>query len=170
MRHGRSAMVRVLQVTAIISDDELLDRWPRVRIDRDNIEYYRGLVSQRLLINRCQQCRTWHNPPRAVCPRCWSKEISAEAVTGRGVIELLTFLHQGAPRPGVDYAAGHPVAGIGLLEQPGLRVTATILGSPREQVRLGAAVEVDWANYDGGQTLVFRLAPVSPGAVLKVQS
>jgi uncharacterized OB-fold protein len=144
-------------VTEAISDEELLERWPGVRIDGDNAAYYRGLLEHRLLIHRCRQCRTWHNPPRSVCPRCWSREISAEAVSGRGVIDLLTFLHQGRPRPGVDYASGHPVAGVGLVEQPGLRVAAAIVGASHDEIRLGAEVELDWRDPDGRPTPVFRL-------------
>ena len=113
-----------------ISDEELLERLPGVRIDADNADYWRGLLEHRLLINRCRACGHWHNPPRPVCPRCWSPEIEATPVSGRGVIDLFTVLHQGPRRGGVDYSGGHVVAGIGLAEQPGLRVAAAIVGTP----------------------------------------
>lgn len=146
------------------TDEELLDAWPRVRIDRDNAAYFRGLMEQQLLINRCGSCRTWHHPPRSVCPRCWSNEIVAEAVSGRGTIDLLTFLHQGPNRPGVDYSGGYPVVAVGLAEQPGLRVAATIVGAGHDDITLGAAVEIDWERYDGGPSPVFRLADATEGS------
>lgn len=141
-----------------MNDDELLQRWPGIRLDRDNAAYFRGLAEGRLLLNHCRPCGAWHHPPRPVCPRCWSQDIVAVEVSGAGRIDLLTFLHQGRPGPGIDYEAGHPVCGIGLVEQPGVRVTATVVGADRADLVVGAPVELDWEHYDGGPTPVFRLA------------
>ena len=62
---------------------------------------------------------------------------------------LLTFLHQGPPAPGVDYAGGFPLAAIELAEQPGLRVEATVIGCPRDRLRVGLEVELTWIARDG---------------------
>jgi uncharacterized OB-fold protein len=145
-------------MTDPLSDEDLLERWPGVRIDRDNAAYYRGLLDHRLLLNRCRDCGTWHNPPRPLCPRCWSWAVEATPVGGRGVIELLTFLYQGPRRGGVDYTNGHPVAAVGLAEQEGLRVSAAIVGASHDEVRLGAEVELDWQDVDGVPTAAFRLS------------
>ncbi len=67
-------------------------------------------------------------------------------VSGRGTVHLLTFLHQGPPAPGVDYAGGFPLAAIELAEQPGLRVEATVLDCPRDQLRVGLEVELTWMD------------------------
>jgi uncharacterized OB-fold protein len=87
-------------------------------------------------------------------------------VSGRGVIELLTFLHQGPRRDGVDYSGGYPVAAVGLVEQPGLRIAASVAGE-RGAIHLGAEVRLDWREVDGRPIPLFRLldatstAPVS---------
>ena len=131
------------------SVEELLDRWPGVRVDADNTAYYRGLSARQLLIQRCRECRVWHHPPRSVCPRCWSRDVVAEPVSGRGTIGLLTILRQGAPQPGVDYTDGHALVAIDLEEQAGLRLAGAIVETEAADIRIGAPVELVWREVDG---------------------
>ena len=90
-----------------LSDEELVRRFPGV--DRDTAAHARGRLEHRLLVNRCRDCGTWHQPPRPVCPRCWSPAVTATAVAGTGTIHLAIFLHQGPPADGVDYSTPYPV-------------------------------------------------------------
>lgn len=145
----------------MISDEELLERWPGVRVDHDNAAHYRGMLEQRLLINRCAECRTWHHPPRSVCPRCWSNAVRAEEVSGRGTVAMLTFIHQGSSRAGVDYSNGYPAAAVELVEQAALRVTGTLVDMTREEMRIGAAVELTWLEVGGRPALAFRPSTAS---------
>jgi uncharacterized OB-fold protein len=84
--------------------------------------------------------------------------VSPVPVSGRGTVHLLTFLHQGPPVPGLDYAGGFPLAAIELAEQPGLRVEATVVDCPRDQLRVGLAVELTWIDRDGAPWPAFRPA------------
>ena len=140
------------------SDEEVLDRFPSVRLDHVNKAYYKGLLRHELRVNRCRECGRWHTPLRPVCPSCWSPEVGPEPVSGRGTVYLLTLLHQGPPAPGVDYTGGFPLAGIELAEQPGLRVEATVVDCPRDQLRVGLAVELTWIDRDGAPWPAFRPA------------
>ena len=108
-----------------------------------------GLSARQLLIQRCRECRVWHHPPRSVCPRCWSRDVVAEPVSGRGTIELLTILRQGAPQPGVDYTDGHALVAIDLEEQAGLRQAGAIVETEAADIRIGAPVELVWREVDG---------------------
>jgi hypothetical protein len=130
-------------------DAEVLERFPSVRLDHVNKQYYKGLLRRELLVNRCRACGSWHTPLRPICPSCWSPEVSPVPVSGRGTVHLLTILHQGPAAPGVDYSAGFPLAAIELAEQPGLRVEATVLDCPRAQLRIGLEVELTWIDRDG---------------------
>ena len=111
-------------------DETVLERFPDVRLDHLNKQYYQGLLRHELLAHRCRACGTWHTPLRPICPSCWSAEVSPVPVSGRGTVHLLTFLHQGPPALGVDYSGGFPLAAIELAEQGGLRVQATVVGLP----------------------------------------
>lgn len=132
-----------------VTDDELLDAWPGVRIDHDNAAFHRGLLAHRLLLNRCDDCGTWHHPPRPVCPACWSRAVTPTEVAGTGSIALLTILRQGPRQPGVDYTGGHPLVAVELDEQPGLRLAGTVVGTAAGELRLGDRVRVVWRSIDG---------------------
>jgi uncharacterized OB-fold protein len=58
----------------------------------------------------------------------------------------------------VDYATPYPVATVELDEQPGLRFTSTVVGSPNEAIAIGRRVKLDWIDRDGAPLPVFRLA------------
>ena len=139
-----------------ISDTELLRRFPDTNIGHDDKDFYRGWLERELRIKRCNSCGHWHHPPRPVCPKCWSFDVDAVAVSGRGVIHLLIWLHQGPPTEGVDYSGGYPVATIELEEQAGLRYTSTVIDADRSQLRVGLEVELAWIERVGEPFPVFR--------------
>jgi uncharacterized OB-fold protein len=145
--------------SSTVTDAELVERLPRVRIDHDNRQYYRGWLERRLLVNRCAACQRWHHPPKPVCPHCWSGDLQATEVSGRGTVHLLMLLHQGPPAPGVDYSAGpHPVATVELVEQPALRLTSTIVDCAIGDIEIGMPVELTWIERDGVPFPAFRPA------------
>jgi uncharacterized protein len=140
-----------------VSDVELVALFPDVRMDHVNKYAYRGRLDRQLLINRCQDCGTWQEPPRPLCPRCWSFDVKAEPVSGRGTIYLAMFLHQGPARTGVDYSRPYPVVAVDLVEQEGLRFTSTVVGADNSAIQIGKQVELDWLERDGIPLPVFRL-------------
>jgi uncharacterized OB-fold protein len=132
-----------------VTDEDLLDAFPGVRIDNDNAAYHRGLLDHRLVLNRCEDCGRWHHPPRPVCPRCWSRAVTPTEASGDGSIALLTVLRQGPPQPAIDYSDGHALVAVELDQQPGLRLAGTVVGTPAEDVRLGDRVRVIWRQIPG---------------------
>ena len=142
----------------VISDDELVERFPGEPITHDNAEHYRGRLRRELLMNRCQGCGRWHAPPKPVCPDCWSPDVRATPVEGGGEIFMAIFLHQGPPAPGVDYSTPYPVVTIELDEQPGLRFTSTVIGATNDTIRIGARVNLAWVDRHGSPMPVFELS------------
>jgi uncharacterized protein len=144
-------------MTACVSDDELVQRFPGEPISHDNAAHYRGRLGRELLLNRCGQCRHWHAPPKPVCPECWSSEVSAEPVSGDGVIFMAIFLHRGPVAPGVDYRVPYPVVAVELAEQEGLRFTSTVVGADNQDVKIGTPVRLAWVERSGSPMPVFEL-------------
>jgi hypothetical protein len=142
------------------SDEDLLRRYPDVRLDHDNKEYYRGLQSHELRLNRCANCAQWHGPPlRAVCAVCWSFEIESTPVSGAGQVVLVTRLHQGRAVDGVSYDPPYPLVAVELIEQPGLRVSGTVRSYADTEIVPGLSVQLAWEERAGNPYPVFRPAP-----------
>lgn len=140
-----------------IGDAELVERFGHLKVDRDNAAFYRGWLAHELRINRCADCGTWHQPPRPMCPACWSWNVVPTAVSGRGRVHLLMRLHQGPPAPNVDYAKGpYPVVTVELEEQPGLRFTSTIVNCAPDDIVLDLPVELTWIERHGAPFPVFQ--------------
>jgi uncharacterized protein len=146
-----------VSVTNDVSDDELVQLFSGEAITHDNAAHYRGRLRRELLMNRCRDCRRWHAPPKPICPDCWSSQLSAEPVSGEGVIFMAILLHRGPPAPGVDYSTPYPVVTVELDEQPGLRFTSTVVGADNKDIRVGAAVRLDWSERAGAPMPVFEL-------------
>jgi uncharacterized protein len=144
---------------AEISDDDLFARFPDVRLDHENKHFYRGLLTRRLLLNRCEDCGRRHAPPRMVCPHCWSFAVTPSEVTGGGTIALLTFLHQGPSAPGVDYSTPYPLAAVDLESEPGLRFSSTIVGPLAFDAAIGDRVELVWIERNGNPYPAFNVVP-----------
>ena len=143
--------------TTALTDAELVERFSYLTVDRDRAEFHRGWLEHELRINRCADCGHWHQPPRPMCPRCWSWNVVATPVSGRGRVHLLMLLHQGPPAPGVDYSAGpYPVVTVELEEQPSLRYTSTIVNCDPDDIRLDMPVRLTWIDRHGAPFPVFE--------------
>lgn len=144
--------------TADLGDLELVEAYAPLVVDRDTADLYRGWLARELRVARCDACGHRFLPPRPVCPQCWSEDVGTVAVSGRGTIHLCVLLHQGPPAPGVDYARGpHPVVTVELDEQPGLRCTSTVVGTPAADLAIGQRVALDWIERGGVPFPVFRV-------------
>jgi uncharacterized OB-fold protein len=141
----------------MITNDELVQRFPGEPITHDNATHYRGRLDRQLLVNRCDDCRTWHQPPKPVCPQCWSSQVTPTGVSGNGTIFMNVFLYQGPPAPGVDYSTPYPVVTVELEEQVGLRFTSTVVDADNEDIAIGKAVRLDWRERSGSPMPVFVL-------------
>jgi uncharacterized OB-fold protein len=135
-------------VTAEAASEEVFDRFDSEWIDRDNVEFYRGLLRRQLLINRCADCARWYQPPWPTCPYCWSGSVVPTQVSGDGVVETFTV----APK------SEHALAVISLVEQDDLRASGLIVEIAPADVTIGMAVELVWLERDGKPVPAFRPA------------
>lgn len=142
-----------------LSDVDLVTRLSHLRVDRDNAAFYRSWFAHELRMNRCADCGRWHQPPRPMCPSCWSWDVEPTPVSGRGRVHLLMRLHQGPPAENVDYAKGpYPVVTVELEEQPNLRFTSTVIGVDASDVHIDMPVQLTWIERNGAPFPVFEPA------------
>ena len=136
---------------------DVLNRYPNAWIDRDSFAMFEGFLEKRLLINQCQECHRFFQPPWPSCPNCWSTDVVPTEVSGKGAIHTFVILHTGA-LSGVDYVKGHPLVVVQLDEQEGLRVTGTMVNCANEDIRIGMPVTLNWVEREGQPVPAFQPA------------
>jgi uncharacterized OB-fold protein len=161
----------------VVSDDDVFAAYPDVPIDVDNLEHYRGLLSCRLLVNRCAACGTWIYPHRPMCPRCWSWDVAPTPVSGDGTVFMFTVIQQerdpskpnpskpdpskpdpSKPDPSKEGAAPTVVAAVELVEQVGLRYLSRIVNCPLDALELDMPVRLVWIDDHGRPAPAFEPA------------
>ncbi|HWN35111.1 MAG TPA: OB-fold domain-containing protein [Pseudonocardia sp.] len=114
-----------------------------------------------LRLLRCAECGYYVHPPSLPCPRCLSRDVRPEPVSGRAVVHSRTVNVQ-------QWTPGQPpyvIAVVELVEQPGLRLTTNVVGCPPEEVWIDQPVRVAFVARDGLHFPVFVPAPeVDPTA------
>jgi len=141
------------------ADDEVFAAFPGVLIDRDNIAHYRGLLTGRLLINRCSACGFWVYPHRPLCPKCLSWDVHPAEVGGRGTVFMFTLIHQERD-PGAKLREPIVAAAVELAEQKGLRYLARIVNCPSIGVSFDMPVRLTWIEREGHVSMpAFEPAP-----------
>jgi uncharacterized OB-fold protein len=138
-------------------DEAVFAYYPDVKIDQDNIAHYRGLMAGKLMFNRCGDCDCWIYPHRPLCPRCWSRDVSATEVSGKGKLYMYTFVNQSRD---ADAPPSEPmqVAAIELAEQAGLRYLSRVINCSREALRHDMAVRLIWIEDKGRRWPAFEPA------------
>lgn len=145
-----------------IDDRAIFARLPNLRIDRDNIAHYRGMLTGRLLINRCQSCGYWIYPHRPLCPECLSWDVKADEVSGRGTLFMFTLIHQ-ARDPKVRLEEPIAVAAVELAEQQGLRYLSSIVHCPTHKLKHDMPLQLTWIEQDGIKVPAFEPAGEGEG-------
>jgi uncharacterized OB-fold protein len=140
------------------SDDDVLAAYPALPVDAQSVEFYRGLLEHKLLLNRCSDCGTWHHPPRVLCPHCWSFAVAPTECSGRGDVYMFTAVH-GADATGPTrtvIVTANLDDGRDNGNGADLRFTAPLAGDEAELVT-GARVTVDFVQQGDGVLPAFRL-------------
>ena len=123
-----------------------------------NLHFWQGGREGRLQFLRCGACGWWLHPPMPVCPQCLSRDLTVQAVPGRGTVYSYTVNHQ-------PWYAGqevpYVVALVALPEQAGLRLMTNVVGCPVEDVHIAMAVTVEFVEIEDVFVPLFRPDPGS---------
>lgn len=124
---------------------------PAPLLTAENEGFWAAAAEGRLAIQRCDACKRWQHPPRAMCPVCHSVEQSFVDVAGTGAVHSWSLLHH--PRhPAFEY----PVVAVLVDLDEGPRVLSDLVDADPADVRVGLPVQVAFAPTAGGDVPVFR--------------
>jgi uncharacterized OB-fold protein len=114
------------------------------KLDDTNRDFWTGGANGELRFWRCQDCGYYLHPPQPLCPRCHSKRLATEAVSGRATLASYSINHQAwMPGPELPYV----VAIVELPEQDALRLTTNLVNCPHDDIRVGLPVRVVFEHH-----------------------
>jgi uncharacterized OB-fold protein len=149
----------------IVTDEEVLEAFPRAPIDRDNVEYYRRLLEQELVVGRCEKCGTLQYPLMPVCTACAEGEVGVTPVSGNGTVYLRLRTQRldpdvyTVPPTGALLVDGWlTIASIELDEQAGLCLDSLVLSDGKAIPEIGDRVSLVWLERDKTPFPAFQMA------------
>jgi len=79
----------------------LLDKSPYyIEVNTKLAPFWEGLNQGEFKTTKCNSCNAIHYPPRVMCPKCYSNNLTWIELPGSGVIE--SFTHVQIPPPGFN--------------------------------------------------------------------
>mgnify|MGYP001559918907 CR=1 FL=1 len=124
------------------------------QLDELNRPFWTGGANGALQIQRCADCGRWQHPPGEACAHCHGRVLSFQSTQGVGRIASFTVNHQKwAP----DQDVPNVIVLIELDEQPGLRLTSTLVGAAPDSVSIGQDVVVEFQQCADVWLPFFRL-------------
>jgi uncharacterized OB-fold protein len=126
-------------------------------IDLLTAPYWEATRAGRLRIQKCRGCGAWQWGPEWICHRCHSFDLVWEDVEGKGRI----YSYQRPHHPVHATLNGHGPYIVVLVELPhagNVRMVGNLLGDPRQDVKIGAAVEAVFEPHADFTLVQWRLA------------
>ncbi len=113
-------------------------------LDDDNEFFWTSGADGQLRFLRCQGCGYYLHPPLPECPKCLSKDIAPEVVSGRGVVHSFTINHHSWDGSTEPWA----IILVEIEEQEGLRLTSNMVNCDNDDVKIGMPVSVVFEQHD----------------------
>ena len=129
-----------------------------------NRHFWQGGREGKLQFQRCKQCGYYLHPPTVVCPKCWSKDIGIEAVSGKAEVLTYSVNHQ-QWMPGLE--PPFVLAIVRCVEQDDLRLTTNIIRCDPESVTIGMQVQVVFEPLPDEEVWLPLFEPAEPRAEKK---
>jgi uncharacterized protein len=105
--------------------------------------FWDGAANNKLLMQRCRDCRKYVWTPRPSCFECGREHLDWRELSGRGEVYSFTVIRQVVGRaasPAFEKDIPYVIAWIDLNEGP--RMISNVIGCPVENVKLGMKVSV----------------------------
>ncbi len=134
------------------------DDFIQINPDQWTEPFWAAAAQHRLVCARCRQCRTYRMPPSPFCPRCRSQELDWPELSGEGTVFTYTVVHHPV-MPALQDCVPYAVAAVTLPDADGVRLLGNMVGINSEDLNVGLAVKVVWADIREGLSLP-RFEPV----------
>lgn len=106
----------------------------------ESAPFQEAAAEGRFLVPRCEACGRLHWYPRALCPFCFSDDITWQPASGRGTVYSHTVMRRAKPAYAIAYVT---------LEE-GPTLMTNIVGCDLDAVHIGMAVTVVFQPAENG--------------------
>jgi uncharacterized OB-fold protein len=124
---------------------------PRPRPTPTSQPFWDALRTERIDLQRCDDCGAWVHYPRVRCSNCLSAALSWHTVDGTGTVYSFSIARQATAPPFADEVPQI----ITVVELPqGVRLSTTLVDVAPGDVRVGLPVVPVFDHGDDGMTLL----------------
>ena len=95
--------------------------------------------------------------PGPICPRCLSRDVAPQTVSGRGRVETFTINYQ----QWIPGSGPYVIAWVSVDEQPSVRLSANLIDVEPDDVAVGMEVEVVFEHVEDVYLPLFRTTDAS---------
>jgi len=119
-------------------------------------EFYRYLQNKKFMGTRCNACQKVYLPPRPICIKCFSDDMSWIELSGRGTLQAFTSITVGPSfmiEAGFDRKNPYCVGIVALEEGP--QVSGQILGvnsQEPETIKIGTPLTLEIIEHGEGDS------------------
>ena len=120
------------------------------------------LREEKLMASRCKGCGALHLPPRPICPKCHSREMTWEQMKGKGKLATFTTIAVSSTiMLNEGYGRDNPNC-VGIVElEEGVRISGRIVGVDTknpENIQLGIPLNIEFQHNGDGDDRATYLA------------
>lgn len=118
--------------------------------------FWDSAQEERLIVQRCGECREFVFPPQDLCPYCWAEEPAWEEVSGNGSVSTYSTIYVGLN----DDWEGHLPYTVAFIElEEDVFLFSNIIKCTPEEITLGMPVEVEFNELPGTDILFPQFRP-----------
>jgi uncharacterized OB-fold protein len=119
------------------------DDRPKPEHNGDSLEFWEGIKSHKILVQKCSSCGLLRFYPRIICPKCLSDQFNWIPCSGKGRIYSYTTIYR-PPLPAFAEFVPYTIALIDLEE--GIRILSQVEGNP-DSIAIGVRVSVTFEDF-----------------------
>lgn len=109
------------------------------------LPYWKSVRNHQLKFLRCEECGSWINYVKLLCPSCGSRELSWNVCSGKGKLYSYSILHR-ASSPAFKEKTPYVLAIVELEE--GIKMMSHLINCDLAQVDVDMEVEVVFDDVD----------------------
>jgi len=131
-----------------VSEFYLAEGLPQPVASPDGIDapYWQGLQEEKILLQRCADCREWQWGAEWICHHCHSESVGFEEVPGEG--RIFSYERVWHPvHPALKEQGPYVVVLVELPAAGNVRVVGNLLGDPAAAVEIGTAVRAVFEHH-----------------------